>query len=90
MPTATKTKHSLNDSSEQFTQLNEQFAQAGKRAGIAYLDGYEKFVEGAISFQQKLVEQAPNDVVKSAIETQVDTTRQLTSAYTTAARELLS
>jgi hypothetical protein len=90
MATATKTKRSLNDPTEQFGQLNEQFTQASKKAATAYLDGYDKFVEGVISFQQKFAEQSQNDAVKSAIETQIDTTRQMASAYTSAVRELIA
>ncbi len=90
MATATKTKPSLNDATEQFTQFNQQFAQAGKKAGAAYLDGYDKFVEGVISFQQKFAEQSQNDAVKSVVETQIDMTRQMATAYTSAVRELIA
>ena len=90
MATATKTPRNLNDATEQITQLNERFVDAGKRAGNLYLDSYEKFVEGVTSFQQKLAEQSQNDAVKSVVATQVDATRELTSAYTSAVRELIA
>jgi hypothetical protein len=90
MATATKTNRSFNDAAEQVGQLNEHFVQASKRAGNLYLDSYDKFVEGVTAFQEKLAEQSKNDAVKSAIATQVDVTRQLASAYTTAARDLIS
>jgi len=90
MATATKTPRNLNDATEQITQLNERFVEAGKRAGNLYLDSYEKFVEGVTSFQQKLAEQSQNDAVKSVVATQVDATRELTSAYTSAVRELIA
>jgi hypothetical protein len=90
MATATKTPKNLNDATEQITQLNERFVEAGKRAGNLYLDSYEKFVEGFTSFQQKLAEQSQNDTVKSVVATQVDATRELASAYTSAVRELIA
>ena len=90
MATATKTPRNLNDATEQITQLNERFVEAGKRAGNLYLDSYEKFVEGITSFQQKLADQSQNDAVKSVVATQVDATRELTSAYTSAVRELIA
>jgi hypothetical protein len=90
MATATKTPKNLNDATEQITQLNERFVEAGKRAGNLYLDSYEKFVEGVTSFQQKLAEQSQNDTVKSVVATQVDATRELASAYTSAVRELIA
>lgn len=89
MTTATKTHH-LDATEEQVTQLNERLVEAGKRAGNLYLDSYDKFVESATSFQQKLGEQSKNDAVKSVVATQVDLTRQFASAYTSAARELIA
>jgi hypothetical protein len=90
MATATKTPRNLNDATDQVVEANERFVQAGKRAGNLYLDSYEKLVEGVTSFQQKLAEQSQNDAVKSVVATQVDVTRQLASAYTSAARELIA
>jgi hypothetical protein len=90
MATATKTPRDLHDATEQVTELNERFVEAGKRAGNLYLDSYEKLVDGVTSFQQKLAEQSQNDAVKSVVATQVDITRQLASAYTSGARELIA
>ncbi len=90
MATATKTPRNLNDATERITQQGERFVEAGKRAGNLYLDSYEKFVEGVTSFQQKLAEQSQNDAVKSVVTTQVDATRELASAYTSAVRELIA
>lgn len=90
MATATKTHSDLNGAADQVTQLNERLVEAGKRAGNLYLDSYEKFVEGATSFQQKLAEQSKNDTVKSVVAAQVDITRELASTYTAAARELIA
>ncbi len=91
MATATKTTQNLNNAAaEQAVQSGERFVEVGKRAGNLYLDSYDKLVEGVTSFQQKLVEQSQNDAVKSVVATQVDMTRQLASAYTSAARELIA
>jgi hypothetical protein len=90
MATATKSNRSINDAAEQLGQFNQRFSEAGKRAGNLYLDSYEKFVEDVTTFQQKLAEQPQNDAAKSVVATQVDMTRQLASAYTSAARELIS
>lgn len=90
MATATKTRRDFNDHAEQITELNERFVEAGKRAGNLYLDSYDKLVEGVTSIQQKLAEQSQNDAVKSVVATQVDVTRHVASAYSSAARELIS
>jgi hypothetical protein len=88
--TATKTPPNVNEAAEQVAQSGERFVEAGKRAGNLYLDSYDKLVEGVTSFQQKLAEQSQNEAVKSVVATQVDMTRQLASAYTSAARELIA
>jgi hypothetical protein len=90
MATATKTPRSIHDATEQAVALNERFMEAGKRTGTLYLDGYDKLVEGVTSFQQKLAGQSDNDAVKSVLATQADVARLLTSAYTSAARDLIS
>ena len=90
MATATKNPRNFNDAAEQVVELNERLVEAGKRAGNLYLDSYDKLVEGVTSFQQKLADQSHNDAVKSVVATQVDVTRQLASAYTSAARELIA
>jgi hypothetical protein len=90
MATATNTRWDRNDHTEHITELNERFVEAGKRAGNLYLDSYDKLVEGVTSIQQKLADQSQNDAVKSVVATQVDVTRHLASAYTSAARELIS
>jgi hypothetical protein len=90
MATATKTNRSFNDATEQVGQSGQHFVLAGKRAGNRYLDSYDKLVEDVTCFQQKLAERSENDAVKSAVETQVGVTRQLTSAYLSAARELMA
>ena len=90
MATAAKTPRNLHDAAEQVIKLNEHFIEASKRAGSLYLDSYDKLVDGVTSFQQKLAEQSQNDTVKSVVATQVDVTRQLASAYTAAAREMIA
>ena len=90
MATATETTRNLNQATERVVQLNQRFVEARKGTGNLYLYGYEKFVEGVTSFQQKLAEQSQNDAVTSVVATQVDVTRQMASAYTSAARALIA
>jgi hypothetical protein len=70
--------------------FNERFVEVGKRAANLCLDSYDRLVEGVTSFQQKLAEQSHSEAVKSVVATQVDMTRELASAYTSAARELIA
>ena len=64
--------------------------EAGRRAGSRYLDGYDRFVDRVISVQHKLAMQSRNDALRSIVDKQTDVTRQVTSAYTSAARKLIS
>lgn len=90
MATATKTPQNLNYAAEQAVKSGERLVEVGKHAGNLYLDSYDKLVEGVTSLQQKLAEQSHNDALQSAVATQVDMTRQLASACTAAARELIA
>jgi hypothetical protein len=88
--TDTKTPPNLDDATEQIVKFNERVVEAGKRAGNLYLDSYDRLVEGVTSFQEKLAEQSESDAVKSVVARQVEMTRELASAYTSAARELIA
>lgn len=71
-------------------QFNDRLVEAGRRAGSRYLDGYETFVARVISVQQELARQSGSGAVRSIVATQANLTRQVTSAYTSAARKLIS
>jgi hypothetical protein len=75
---------------KQVGDLNQRVVKASKRAGSAYLDSYERLVENVTKVQQKLADQSKSRVVRTVVATQVDVTRQLTSAYTSAAREFIA
>jgi hypothetical protein len=90
MTTTTKIPEQLKAAAERTGELNERLIKAGKRVGSCYLDGYEKLVENVTKYQQKLADQSKNEAVQTIVGTQVDLTRQLTSACTSAARELIA
>ncbi len=90
MATATNTHDDRNPTADQVPQLNERLLASGKRVGNLYLDSYEKFIESATAYQQKVAESFPNETLQSLVTTQVGLTRKLTSAYTSAARELIA
>jgi hypothetical protein len=74
---------------EQFRDSGEQFVTAARKAGVLYLDTYEKAVDRAVEFELKLAEATPQEWLKGLLETQAKLTRDLTSSYTTTARSLL-
>jgi hypothetical protein len=90
MTTTTRIPEDLKAAAERVGELNERLIKASKRAGSCYLDGYDKLVGNVTKYQQKLADQSNNETVQTIVSTQVDLTRQLTSAYTSAAREIIA
>ena len=83
-------KNSNYNTAAQVASFNESVVKAGRRVGNLYLDGCEKIVDDVTSLQQRLADRSKSDAVKTVTATGVDTTRQLTAAYTAAARALIS
>ena len=90
MATAKSTTPDLNKAADQATRLNAPLIETGKRAAGLYLDGFDKLIDQVTSRQQKFVERSPDETLKSVVNTQVELTRQFTSGYTSAARELIA
>ena len=90
MTPAAKASDEFTGATAHAAELNERLVEAGRRAGSRYLDSYETFVERVITAQQKFAKQSGSDTVRSILEKQGDMTRQVTSAYTSAARKLIS
>jgi hypothetical protein len=74
---------------DQAKDQGEQFLAAARKAGNLYVDSYEKAVDRAIEVQLNLAGMTQQEWLKTLIETQADFTREVTQAYTTAARGLL-
>jgi hypothetical protein len=89
MATTADTSSTYNTAA-QVTAFNASVVKAGRRVGNLYLDGCEKVVDDVTSLQQRLADRSPSDTLKTLTATEVDTARQLTAAYTAAARALIS
>jgi hypothetical protein len=81
---ATQTKSnpitdSVETATERLSELNEKAVENGRKAGAAYLSSYEK-AAGATRL----------DWVTTFATAQADFTREVTKAYTSAARDLVS
>jgi len=74
---------------EQFEEFGEQLLSGARKAGTKYLDSYEKAVDRAIDLELKLAGSTQQEWLKGLIDAQVEMTRELTEAYTSAARQLL-
>jgi hypothetical protein len=90
--TSTQTQNEATRSDSPFDQLtaiNEQFVAAARKAGISYVDTYEKAVGRAIDFELKVTDATKQPWLKSLVEAQTGLARDLTTVYASTARSLL-
>ena len=88
--TATKTGiPSFDAAFDQFRESGEQVLSAARKAGILYLESYEKAVDRTTELQLKLAGLTQQEWLRSLIEAQVDVTHELAGSYTRTARSLL-
>jgi hypothetical protein len=93
MATATKTKqtadHNVDAAAERIREVNERIIESSRKAGTTYLDLYEKTLNSIADYQEKVGEQSQVDWVTTIANTQAEFTRELASAYSSAARSLI-
>jgi hypothetical protein len=91
--TQTKTNpvtESLEGAAERVLELNDKAVENGKKASAAYLTSYEKAVLQIADGYEKVAGASNIEWVATLASTQADFTREVTKAYTRAARELVS
>jgi hypothetical protein len=90
---ASQTKQSANENveaaAERIRDLNERIIESSKKAGNAYLDIYEKTLNSIADYQEKVGERSQVDWVSTIANAQASFTRDLASAYSSAARSLI-
>jgi hypothetical protein len=74
---------------DRIRELNERIIDSSKKAGNAYLDIYEKTLSSIAGYQEKVAEESQVDWVSTIANAQASFTRDLATAYTSAARSLL-
>jgi hypothetical protein len=72
------------------TDFNERAVANGRKAGAAYLDSYEKVVLSLADSYEKAAESTKIDWFATLAAAQAGFTREVTKAYASAARELVS
>jgi hypothetical protein len=87
---STPVAESVENAAERVAEFNEKAVANGKKAGAAYLDSYEKTVFTLADSYEKAAGATNVDWLASVATAQADLTRELTKAYTSAARELVS
>lgn len=93
MATATKPQNPFAEpaaeTAERVLDFNEKVVDVGKKLSAAYLDAVEKAAAGYADFEEKVAGATRVDWIASAASARAGLTRELTSAYTSAARELI-
>jgi hypothetical protein len=86
---ATTTKNHTDATTERIRDLNEQILDAGKKAGGAYLDAYEKSLRSIADYQASIAKQTDVEWISTVVDAQTRFTRELTKLYVSTGRELL-
>jgi hypothetical protein len=93
MPTQTKTvpvTESVETAAERVAELNEKAVVNGKKAGAAYLSSYEKAVLSLADSYEKAAGATKVEWIANLATAQADFSREVTKAYTSAARDFVS
>jgi hypothetical protein len=89
MATTTTSKNQTEAATERIRDLNERILDAGKKAGNAYLDAYEKTLKSIADYQETAAKQSDVEWVSTIVDAQARFTRDLTELYVSTGRELL-
>jgi hypothetical protein len=89
MNMATATKTQTEATTERIRDLNERILDAGKKAGNAYLDAYEKTLQSIADYQETAAKQSDVEWISTVVDAQARFTRELTKVYVSAGRDLL-
>jgi hypothetical protein len=89
MATQTKSNGAVDDVTEKLLGYNEKAIETGKKLTGTYIDSYEKAALGVAELQEKVAAATTVEWVATAASAQAGLTRELTKAYTSAARELV-
>ncbi len=91
MATQTKKKSeaAYEETAERLRDLNERIIEAGRKAGTAYLDAYEKNLRSVADYETKVAESTPVDWMASLLNAQANFVREVAKATTASGRDLL-
>ncbi len=77
------------ETTDRVQQLTEQVIDAGRRAGLSYLDAYEATARTVADYQERLAGTSQVEWIASAVRAQANLTREVSRVYTSTARDLL-
>jgi 2-phosphoglycerate kinase len=88
-PNASSTQTAADETTERIRDFNERVIDAGKKAGGAYLDAYEKAAQSIVDYQEQVARQTDVEWVSTIVDAQAKFTRELTKVYVSTGRQLL-
>jgi uncharacterized Ntn-hydrolase superfamily protein len=89
MTTTAKTRNTVEETTERIRDLNERILEAGRKAGGAYLDAYEKALQSIADYQEQVATQTDVEWISTIVDAQAKFTRELTKLYVATGRELV-
>jgi uncharacterized Ntn-hydrolase superfamily protein len=89
MATTAKTGNAVEETTERIRDLNERILEAGRKAGGAYLDAYEKALQSIADYQEQVATQTDVEWISMIVDAQAKFTRELTKLYVATGRELV-
>ena len=90
MATKSGSTNEAEETIERIRELNEQILEAGKQWGQSFLDAYEQSMRSFADFTAKSGQSTDVEWISQVAKAQADFTREVTKAYTAAAREFVS
>ena len=78
------------EAAERIRELNERLIEGAKAAGNTTLDAYEKALKSLVDFEEKVAGASQLEWVSALAQTHAAFVRDVSAAYTKAARELFS
>jgi hypothetical protein len=89
MAKANQTSEVAEETVERIRELNERILDAGKKAGGAYLDAYEKALQSIADYQEQVAQQTDVEWISTIVDAQARFTRELTKVFVSTGRDLL-
>jgi transposase len=77
------------ETADRIRDLNERIIEAGRKAGNAYLDGYEKTLRSIADYEERMADSSQVEWLSTLLNAQADFTREIAKAATASAREFL-
>jgi hypothetical protein len=74
---------------QRIRELTERFIESAKKAGNVSLDAYEKSLQNRVEFQERAANASQLDWVSSIAAAHAKFVQDVSSAYVSAAREML-